>query len=378
MYKDLSKHFFNAYQSFRVDSFTTRRFTSGQFHAIIDSMNLPETLCKVRVAGNSLEGRPIRLFSIGTGNISILLWSQMHGDESTATMAIADLLNFFKMYSGKEEVATLLNQVTLHFLPMLNPDGAERFQRRTAQNIDMNRDALALRTPEARILKELQQKLKPMFGFNLHDQELSTIGATHTLAEIALLAPAYNIAKEDNEVRLRAKYLNAMFAEIMQQFIPNAIAKYDDTFEPRAFGDNMQLWGTSTMLVESGHTLNDPEKWNIRKYNAVGILTSFFALANGAYKQANLDSYNTLPANGKKVYDVIIRNVFIEHTNSTTTPADIGIWYQVDTHVEETPILIDAGDLSTYFGLKEVDGKGQKVSSSLIKLGKPFDWEGMF
>ena len=38
-------------------------------------------------------------------------------------------------------------------VPMLNPDGAERYARRNAQAIDINRDALQLATPEGRLLK---------------------------------------------------------------------------------------------------------------------------------------------------------------------------------------------------------------------------------
>ena len=51
-------------------------------------------------------------------------------------------------------------KTTLYFLPMLNPDGAERFQRRTATDIDMNRDALRLQTPEGTLLKHMQQTLQ--------------------------------------------------------------------------------------------------------------------------------------------------------------------------------------------------------------------------
>ena len=377
MHVELARQLFDTYESFRLDGFTNRRFTSEQFHTIIDNLKLPASLCTIREAGRSLEQRPIRLISTGTGPIKVFLWSQMHGDESTATMAIADILNYLKLNAATEQTRRLLSQLTIHFLPMLNPDGAERFQRRTAQGIDMNRDAAALRTPEARLLKQLQRELKPDFGYNLHDQELSTIGGSKTLTAIAMLAPAYNNAKDDNEVRQRAKHLTAAFTEMMQLFVHGAIARYDDSFEPRAFGDNMQLWGTSTMLVESGHALNDPEKWSIRKLNAVGILASLFAIASGSYQKSNIESYQSLPTNGKKVYDVIIRNVTIEHSNGTTTPADIGIWYQVDTHTEETPILIDAGDLQTYIGLKELDGRGKKVASSLLKIGKVFEWEGM-
>ena len=51
--------------------------------------------------------------------------------------------------------------LTLHVVPMLNPDGAERFQRRNAQSIDINRDALRLQTPEGRALKALRDRLQP-------------------------------------------------------------------------------------------------------------------------------------------------------------------------------------------------------------------------
>ena len=74
---------------------------------------------------------------------------------------------------------------------MLNPDGAERFTRRTAQLIDLNRDALALETPEARILKETCNKYQPEYGFNLHDQDPRlTVGTTKKITAIALLAPS--------------------------------------------------------------------------------------------------------------------------------------------------------------------------------------------
>jgi hypothetical protein len=372
MYKEIAQQLFSTYGTFRLDAFSSRRFTQDQFYTILNNLKLPESLCKNRVVGTSLEGREIRLFSLGTGAIRILLWSQMHGDESTATMAIADIFNYINKTATTEQTKQLLSKVTIHFLPMLNPDGAERFQRRTAQGIDMNRDALVFSTPEARILQHQQQEIKPNFGFNLHDQELSTIGNSKTLTAIAVLTPAYNAAKEDNVVRLNAKYLTAAFTETMQLFVPGAIARYDDTFEPRAFGDNMQKLGTSTMLIESGHALNDPEKWSIRKLNAIGILSCLHAIATGSYVEVDIAHYSSLPTNGKRVYDMILRDVVIRHKNGKITPADMAISYQVDTHSEEPPILIDAGDLHSFIGLTEIDAKGITIDSSLLKFGKPF------
>ena len=72
---------------------------------------------------------------------------------------------------------------------MLNPDGAERYARRNAQAIDVNRDALDLATPEGRLLKAVRDRFQPELGFNLHDQNRrTTVGDTGVLASIALLA----------------------------------------------------------------------------------------------------------------------------------------------------------------------------------------------
>ena len=68
----------------------------------------------------------------------------MHGDEPTATQAIFDIFNLLISNDFTKEKKDILKHVTLHFLPMLNPDGAENFARRNALGIDINRDALAI------------------------------------------------------------------------------------------------------------------------------------------------------------------------------------------------------------------------------------------
>ena len=364
------------YDLYRLESFPLRRFPPEMFHSTVDMImkTSPERL-RVRTIGHSFEGRPLRLVSAGDGKISVLLWSQMHGDESTATMAIADILNYFTKAQDSEITRLLFSQLSMHFLPILNPDGATRFQRRTAQHIDMNRDAIALCTPEARILTQIQRELLPEFGFNLHDQELSTVGTSKELSAIALLAPAFDEKKSENQVRTRAKQVAAMFASIMHSRVSGNMTRYDDSFEPRAFGDSMQKWGTSTLLVESGHTLGDPEKLFIRKLNFVGILASLYGIASGEYKTFDIMTYESLPGNSKKAYNLIIRNVLIEHGGGPSSRADLGISYQVDTHTESTPVLVDIGDLHTYIGLTEINGNGKVLPSRLLTLGKPFEWK---
>ncbi len=40
-----------------------------------------------------------------------------------------------------------------------------------------------------------------------------------------------------------------------QSFLPQQIGLFDDEYEPRAFGDNFQAAGTSTILIEAGGLL---------------------------------------------------------------------------------------------------------------------------
>ena len=48
----------------------------------------------VSKVGESFEGREIHLIRIGSGSDKILLWSQMHGDEPSATPALFDMLHY--------------------------------------------------------------------------------------------------------------------------------------------------------------------------------------------------------------------------------------------------------------------------------------------
>ena len=88
-----------------------------------------------QVIGFSEEKRPIYALKIGEGITKILMWSQMHGDESTTTKAVLDFANSFK------SSVNWMNQFELLIIPILNPDGAFNYTRVNANNVDLNRDA---------------------------------------------------------------------------------------------------------------------------------------------------------------------------------------------------------------------------------------------
>jgi hypothetical protein len=299
----------------------------------------------------------------------------MHGDEPTATMALLDMLNFFARARDHVVSRTILDALTLLIIPMVNPDGAERFQRRTAQSIDMNRDALTLETPEAHILKETRDTYQPHFGFNLHDQDPRyTVGNSKNVSAVALLAPAFDESRGDNDIRIAAKKVASTFASVLQELIPGHVSKYDETFEMRAFGDNIQKWGTSTILVESGGWPGDREKMFVRKLNYVGLLTSLHSIATGMYQQADLAAYEGLPFSTKYLYDLILRNAQLKANDRVSAVrVDIGINLDEELNMENGRVelvgkIVDIGDLSIFGAFQEVDVRGTLLSGSEIKM----------
>lgn len=379
----LAQELFNSYSHHRLTEITSRRFTQTDMLRWLEPFERKGVFEKTEI-GRSAEGRPINLLRIGAGSTKVLLWSQMHGDEATATMAMLDMIRFFFLNPELESVRTMRSNLAILMIPMLNPDGAERFQRRTAQQIDMNRDGLSLSTPEARILKEQQQKFQPEFGFNLHDQDPRyTVGNTKNVAAIALLAPSIDVDKTDTAVRRRAKHVAALFGEVMNLFVPGHVARYDDVFEPRAFGDNVQRWGTSTVLVESGGWPNDREKMFLRKLNYVGLLTVLDAIARGQYDQAAIATYEALPFNTKNLYDVIIRKA--QYKASMIAPpvmVDIGINIDEVTdpatkNRELRGTIVDIGELSGFGAFEEYEAAKVMMDDSAVALEKKISLDEM-
>jgi hypothetical protein len=259
-------------------------------------------------AGESVEGRAIHLLKVGRGPRHVLLWSQMHGDEPSATPALLDLARHL-LTSSDPAARRILDELTLLMVPMLNPDGSERYARRNAQEIDVNRDALALATPEGRLLKELRDRHQPILGFNLHDQNRRTaVGDTGALASVALLAVAGDPAGTLTPGRLRAKRICSALIAALSPFVPGAIARYDEEWSPRAFGDNLTAWGTPVVLIESGGLLPGRPFTELTRLNFVGLLYALGELARDDAQAHDPAAYEALPRNETGVWsDVILR-----------------------------------------------------------------------
>ena len=356
-----SQKFFEKYEQFKEPTITHRRFKHKDIQPLINRLK-SDPQFRVKKVGASVEGRDIHLISVGSGKTDVLLWSQMHGDEPTATMALMDIFNFLSRQNEFEDVKKILKkELTLHFIPMLNPDGAERFQRRNALGVDLNRDALRLQNPESQILKMVRDSLNAEWGFNLHDQSrYYSAGKNAETASISFLAPAYNYEKSVNEVRKNAMRLIGVMDNVLQKYIPKKTARYSDEFEPRAFGDNITKWGTSTILIESGGLENDPEKQYLRKLHFVILLTAFQAIANKSYLNTGVDVYQRLPYNKFGAFnDLTLRKVNLVK-NGRTYILDIAFRQNEmdvkgNTDFYYNAAIVDIGDLSTSYSYEELD-----------------------
>ncbi len=257
--------------------------------------------------GLSEQGREIYKLKLGTGAKRILIWSQMHGNESTGTKAVFDFLNFIKKNIDNEIIKTIYANCTIEIIPMLNPDGALAYTRVNANHVDLNRDAVALKACESKLLRNELDKFNPQFCFNLHDQRtIFGVKNTKNPATISFLAPSEEETREVTEGRKKTMNVIISMNELLQKIIPNHIGRYTDEFYPTATGDNFQKLGHNTILIEAGHYPNDYDREEVRKFN-------FYALLQGIYHIAiNTDfkifkPYFNIPNNVKSFFDVIHR-----------------------------------------------------------------------
>jgi hypothetical protein len=360
---------------YRVPGLEDRRFTYDLYWSALAPV-LESGTVRVTRLGESLEGREIRALTVGTGDTKVLLWSQMHGDESAASMALADLVSWFASAPEADTLRARLGQaLTVTMIPMLNPDGAERFRRENAVGIDINRDARRTATPEGRILKAVRDSIGADFGFNLHDQGTRTAGDDGDIVAIALLAPAADEQRSWGPVRQRARELATVIVRALAPDIGTRMARYDDEFTPRAFGDNMQAWGTSTVLIESGELEGDPQKQELRKLNVVALLSALHAIATGAHESLSTAAYDDLPMNVSLANDLLLSGGELIVGDLPAVRADVTIRYE-DAVARTGPRWGEIGDLEDVSAADTVDVSGLFVHAEAgrdgtIRPGEP-------
>ncbi|MUU77204.1 M14 family zinc carboxypeptidase [Winogradskyella endarachnes] len=315
---------------------------------------------RINVLGKSVENRPIYGFKFGTGPIKILLWSQMHGNESTSTKALFDCFNLFE----KKDILvnSILETCTLCVIPILNPDGAEKYTRVNASKVDLNRDAQDLSQPESILLREVYNDFQPNYCFNLHGQRtIFSAGEKNNIATLSFLSPAQDENRSLTPNRKVAMTIISEINDLLQQVIPESVGRYDDGFNINCVGDTFQSFGVPTILYEAGHYANDYEREEVRRLMFISILKGLEVISKGIKEDKHIE-YLAIPENAKCFYDVIIRNVRLCRDDRDFL--DIGIQFHEvlkGGFVRFIPRIEVISKLIEKFGHKEVEANGGVV-----------------
>lgn len=346
------------HEAYRLGVFTTRKFTHAEMWGVLGPLADDAPALEREEIGHSAEGRPLYAVRYGHGATRVLLWTQMHGDEPTHTMGVLDLLGYLGREADDPRARALAEALTVVAVPMLNPDGAERFRRLNAQGIDLNTDARAWATPELRALRGVYDRFRPHWAFNLHDQNVrARVAGTDRLTAMALLACPFNPEGDDDDVRLRAKRLCGVIRRAAKPLIGGHVTRYSDEYEPRGMGEYMQRAGTSTVLVEMGGWKDDPEKQYLRQVSFVVLLAGLEAIAGGTYAQVPLEEYAGLERNGRDVFDRLVRGGTLVVPGLEPYRADLGIDFEAPLD-ERNGTLSEVGDLADYAARDTLDAEG--------------------
>jgi hypothetical protein len=119
--------------------------------------------------GKSEAGAPIEavLFARADGvrRPRVLLVGQQHGDEPAPAEAL--LVTARELAGGR--LSPLLARIDVAVLPRANPDGSQAGSRVGSHGMDVNRDHLLLRTPEAQALARAMRELSPAVVVDAHE-----------------------------------------------------------------------------------------------------------------------------------------------------------------------------------------------------------------
>lgn len=334
---------------------------------------------ELTVLGKSVLNEDIHFIKIGSGDKRILMWSQMHGNESTTTKALFDLLNVLAD-SKNEVVKNLLNACTIGIIPILSPDGARSYTRLNSNGVDLNRDAQNLTQPESQVLRACFESFKPDFCFNLHGQRtIFSAGHANKSAIVSFLSPAQDESCAITETRKKAMDVIVQMNKNLQKQIPDQVGVYDDAFNINCVGDTFQVLNVPTVLFEAGHYPGDYNRDNVRGLIFQSLWIGVVEIAFNDIKGLNEAAYLKIPQNEKLFYDIIIRNAKLKRRNAYDV-LDIAVQYEErldQNRIVFIPKIEKIANLNGFFGHKEINANEQLVLADVnveLKEGLAIDF----
>lgn len=356
------------FNQYKEQSIAGRYLTLDHIQPLLDKLN---TNNQVKIIGHSVLNKPIYSYEIGTGETRIYLWSQMHGNESTTTKALFDFIN---VLNSKSDFADkMLKTFTFYAIPILNPDGAALYTRENANKIDLNRDSQNLTQPESIILRKVFEDFKPHYCFNLHDQRtIFGAGDNGKPATVSFLAPSYNEARDINDNRLKAINLIAGLNDVLQEYIPGQVGRFDDSFNINCIGDTFQFLGVPTILFEAGHFPEDYQREITRKLIFFSLISSFKLLSENDLVDNRINDYLNISQNKVVFYDFMYKNIKINYDGIEIITNFVAQYKEelIENKIQFNAYIVEVGDLENYFGHYEYDAQGADYTDDFNNIPK--------
>lgn len=152
--------------------------THEQELSFLEAVDARSKRVEIEVIGKSVEGRPLHLVSVGhpapknagaaRQRPTTLFVCTQHGNEPAGREACLQTLRDLA-FTDDPELEGQLKEQTILFIPTANPDGREANSRGNARDVDINRDHLNLRTPEAQAIAEVVRDWQPEPVVDLHE-----------------------------------------------------------------------------------------------------------------------------------------------------------------------------------------------------------------
>lgn len=326
-------------------------------------LDLPKEF-DIQQIGASVNHIPIYCAFWGSGKKKVLAWSLMHGNETTTTKALFDFVKFLDTEKDSDYVKQLSSKCKLGFIFVLNPDGAKAYTRVNANQVDLNRDALEASQPEMQALHKIYKEFTPDLCLNLHGQRtIFSAGIQPNSAVVSFLSPSVNETRSLTSTRKKSMQLIAEMNQLLQEYIPNQVGRYDDAYNPNCTGDYFQGMETPTILFEAGHFPGDYDREETRRLMFLSYIKVLESFVGNTYKTIDYKAYFEIPKNQKLFYDWIIRDAQIGNTTY-----DFAIQYEeklVKSNIEFVPRLVQIDNLCHVFGHRE-----EKLADKIISINQ--------
>ncbi|MFB9053732.1 M14 metallopeptidase family protein [Formosa undariae] len=365
------------YQTNKESQLSGRYITNLHIKPLLECLDSDSNF-DVSEIGRSVLGKPISAIKVGTGKKRLLLWSQMHGNESTTTKALFDFINTLR--HPHQSLKDLKETCTFYIIPILNPDGAEAYTRLNAIDVDLNRDAQSLSQPESKVLREVYNAFKPHYCFNLHGQRtIFSAGTTNKVATVSFLSPSQDEERTITDSRKVGMDIIAEMNSTLQQLIPGQVGRYDDSFNINCIGDSFQSLNVPTILFEAGHYKNDYEREHTRFYIYSSYLSAFDYISKHDVSGDNFEDYFKIPENDKCFYDIIIRDANVG-TDEKPEILDVAVLFVeklINNKIAFSSKIEALGLGANYYGHKEINANNMRVlgeDGQVLKVGVENDF----